>query len=98
LCNCHCRKPSTSYHHDYFLHVVNVFIVKGAGLNKTAPSSINTNLLSKSKTAVLLKNQMTTVNRKAEEEILAVDGADADIVLLIGLTVIANHDALHITR
>ena len=41
---------------------------------------------------------MTTVNRKAEEEILAVDGADADIVLLIGLTVIANHDALHITR
>ena len=48
--------------------------------------------------AVLLKYQVAAINRETEEEILAVDGADADIVLLIGLTVIANHDALHITR
>ena len=41
---------------------------------------------------------MTTVNREAEPEVIPVNRTDTDIVLIVGLTVIAFHDTLHISR
>lgn len=41
---------------------------------------------------------MTAVNSEVEEEVVGVDGADADVVLGEGLAVIADHHCLDICR
>ena len=49
-------------------------------------------------TIVLLEDQVRAIYREAEEEILAINRADAYIILLVCLAIITDHDALHIGR
>lgn len=48
---------------------------------------------------VLLKDEVTSVNGQMEVEIIGVsDGIEADVVLCVSLTVVAQHDTTHISR
>ena len=47
---------------------------------------------------MLFKNQMATINGEAEVEVIAVGRADANVVLLVGLTIVAHHDTLDVGR
>ena len=41
---------------------------------------------------------MAAIDCEAEVQIFADDGADANVILLVGLTIAALHDALHVGR
>ena len=46
----------------------------------------------------LFKYQVSTLSCEAETEVIAVDRTQTDVILIIGNTVIAHHDALHVSR